>query len=104
VTDADFNQLSIYHDAGSSGDSLGSSRGSLAVTPDHKTAVRGLNPAISLAYCTVNCQSLDGQPSGMILHCRLSSEEGQKRINTKEASGPPKTIMVKRTLFVASDV
>jgi hypothetical protein len=38
----------------------------------------------------------------MILHCRLSSEEGQKRINTKEASGPPKTIMVKMTLFIAS--
>jgi hypothetical protein len=29
---------------------------------------------------TVNCQSLDGLPSGMALRCRLSSEGRQRRI------------------------
>jgi hypothetical protein len=28
----------------------------------------------------------------MVLHCRLSSEGWQRRINKKGASGPPKTI------------
>jgi hypothetical protein len=30
---------------------------------------------------------LDGLPSGMVLHCRLSSEVRQRRINAK--MGPP---------------
>jgi hypothetical protein len=33
----------------------------------------------------------------MVLHCRLSSEGRQRRINTKKgASGPPKTIKEKK--------
>jgi hypothetical protein len=33
----------------------------------------------------------------MVLHCRLSSERQQKRVNTKKrASGPPKTIKEKQ--------
>ncbi len=67
---------------GSSGGSYGSSGGSLVATPDCKPAVPGSNQ--QSPQPTVDCQSLDGLPSGMVLHCRLSSEGRQKRINTKK--------------------
>jgi hypothetical protein len=34
-------------------------------------------------------------PFGILLHCGLSSERRQRRINTKRASDPPKTIKEK---------
>jgi hypothetical protein len=40
-------------------------------------------------------QSIDGLPSGMVLHCRLFSEGRQRRIKTIRASVPPKTIKKK---------
>jgi hypothetical protein len=57
---------------GSSGGSFESSSGSLVVTPVSKPAVPGSNPAISPAYRGL--QILGGLSSGMVLHCRLSSE------------------------------
>ncbi len=61
--------------SGSSDGSLESSGGSLVASPDSKSAVPGLNTAISQP--TVDCQFLDRLPSGMVLHCRLSSEGGR---------------------------
>ncbi len=46
---------------------------------------------------TLDCQSLDGLPSGMALPCRLSSEGRQRRIWTIGTSLPPKTFKEKRT-------
>jgi hypothetical protein len=63
---------------GSSGGSLGSSGGSYVATPDYK-----LQSWVQIQQSpqpTVDCQSLDGQPSGMALCCRLSSEGRQRRI------------------------
>ncbi len=57
---------------------IGSSGGSLVVTPDCKTAVLGSNPAISPAYSGL--LSGDGLPSGMTLCCRLSSEGQQRKV------------------------
>jgi hypothetical protein len=75
---------------------FGSSGGSLVATPDCKPAVPGSNLAISPAYSGLS--SLDGLPSGMVLHCRLSSEGRQRRINTLK-KGPlldQKTIKEKK--------
>jgi hypothetical protein len=47
----------------------------------------------------VYCQPLHGLPSGMVLHCRLSFEGQQRRINTKRASGPPQKIMKKNFIY-----
>jgi hypothetical protein len=65
----------------------------LVATPDCETAVLGSNPAISPA--TVDCQSLDGLPSGIVLQCRLFFVGQQRRIKTVKASVPPKTIKKK---------
>jgi hypothetical protein len=57
-----------------------SSGGSLVAIPDCKPAIQ-----VQIRQSpqpTVDCQSLDGLPSGMVLHCRLSSEGRQRRINT----------------------
>jgi hypothetical protein len=43
----------------------------------------------------VDCQSLDGLPFVILLHCGLYSEIWQRRINMKRASDPPKTIKEK---------
>ncbi len=66
--------------AGSSG-GLGSSGGSLVVTPDCK-----LQSWVQIQQSpqpTVDCQSLDGLPSGMALCCRLSSKGRQRSIYKK---------------------
>jgi hypothetical protein len=47
-----------------------------------KPVVLGLNPAICPAHCGL--PSLDGLPSGMVFHCRLSFEGRQGRITTKK--------------------
>jgi hypothetical protein len=60
----------------------------LIATPDSEKAVLGSNP--------VDCQSLDGLPSGMALYCRLSSEGRQRRIYTIGTSVPPKKIKEKK--------
>jgi hypothetical protein len=60
----------------------GSSGGSLVATPDYK-----LQSWVQIQQSpqpTVDCQSLDGQPSGMALCCRLSSEGRQRRIYLKK--------------------
>jgi hypothetical protein len=71
---------------------LGSSGGSLVATPDCK-----LQSWVQIQQSpqpTVDCQSLDGQPSGMALCCKLSSEGRQRRIynkkNTKKNKGKKK--------------
>ncbi len=43
----------------------------------------------------MDCQSLDGLPSGMALPCRLSSEGRRRRKLTRGTSVPPKTISEK---------
>ncbi len=76
---------------------IGSSGDSLVATPDVN-----LQSRVQIRQSpqpTVDCQSLDGLPSGMVLYCRLSSEGRQRRINIKKGSpGPPKTIKKKKTL------
>jgi hypothetical protein len=52
------------------------------VTQDCKPAVPGSNPAISPAYSGLPI--LRWLPFGTVLHCRLSSEGWQRRINTKK--------------------
>jgi hypothetical protein len=66
---------------GSSGGSLGSSGGSLVATPNCK-----LQSWVQIQQSpqpTMDCQSLDGLPSGMALCCRLSSEGRQRSIYKK---------------------
>ncbi len=60
----------------------GSSGGSLVATPDCNLQSRVLVP--QFPQPTVDCHSLDGLSSGMVLHCGLSSEGLQRRINTKK--------------------
>ncbi len=60
---------------------IGSSGGSLVATPDCK-----LQSWVQIQQSpqpTVDCQSLDGLPSGMALCCRLSSERRQRSIYKK---------------------
>jgi hypothetical protein len=59
-----------------------SSSGSLVATPGCKPVVSGSNPAISQA--SSGLPLLDGLPSGMVLHCRLSSKWQERKINSKE--------------------
>jgi hypothetical protein len=70
------------------------------------SAVAVLGQLVMCILCAVHeyhevtsCNSLDRLPSGMVLHCRLSFEGRQRRINTlkKGASGPPKTSKEKKT-------
>jgi hypothetical protein len=66
----------------------GSSGGSMLATLDCETVVLGSNPAISPAY-TVDCESLDGLPSGVALPCRLSSEgREEEKINYWDFCSP----------------
>jgi hypothetical protein len=77
----------------------GSSGGSLVATPDCK-----LQSWVQIQQSpqpTVDCQSLDGQPSGMALCCRLSSEGRQRRIYLKKT---PKTIKEKNLSLFKSAV
>ncbi len=60
---------------------IGSSGGSLVMAPDCK-----LQSWVQIQQSpqpTVDCQSLDGLPSGMALWCRLSSEGRQRSIYKK---------------------
>ncbi len=75
--------------AGSSG-GFGSSGGSLVATPDCK--MQSWVQIQQSPQPTVDCQSLDGLPSGMALCCRLSSEGRQRSINKKKT----KTIKEKK--------
>jgi hypothetical protein len=72
---------------------LGRSIGSLVV---HQTL--NLESWVRIPQCTqptVDCQSLDGLPFRILLHCGLSSERRHRRIYTIRASDPPKTIKEK---------
>jgi hypothetical protein len=46
----------------------------------------------------MDCQSFDGLPSETVLNCRLSSKGRQRRISTKRASAPSKTIKEKEEI------
>ncbi len=61
---------------------IGSSGGSLVAISDCKPDVPGSNPAISPTYSGLSI--LDGLLSGIVLHCTLSSEGWQRRINAKK--------------------
>ncbi len=72
---------------------FGSSGGSLVATPDCK--LQSWVQIHQSPQPTVDCQSLDGLPSGMALFCRLSSEGRQRSIYIKHK----KTIKEKKTFY-----
>ncbi len=74
----------------------GCSGGSLAATPDCKPVIPG--SIRQSPQPTVDCQPLDGLPSRMVLHCRLSSEGRQRRINTKKGLWSTKKKLMEKKL------